>query len=80
METHQDKVTFIADYLCMGGVDKAAQYVNEAAQLLLPSDALVDKAMKQIHDQGAAANNQAGPQPQQMGPGTQRAHWKLKTA
>ena len=31
METHQDKVTFIADYLCMGGVDKAAQYVAEAA-------------------------------------------------
>ena len=73
METHQDKVTFIADYLRMGGVDKAAQYVNEAAQLLLASDALVDKAMKQIHDQAAAANNQAGPQPQQMGPGTQGA-------
>ena len=35
LETHQDKVTFIADYLRMGGVENANQYVTEAAQLLI---------------------------------------------
>ena len=27
MEAHQDKVTFIADYLRMGGINKSEQYV-----------------------------------------------------
>ena len=73
MEAHQDKVTFIADYLRMGGINKSEQYVAEAAQLLTTSDALVDKAMKQIHDRAAAVNTQPTAQPQLMGPGTQGA-------
>ena len=73
LEAHQDKMTFIADFLHMGGVEGANKFVTKAAQLLLATDALVDKATQQIHQAAATVNNQPGLQPQQMGPGTQGA-------
>ena len=73
MEAHQDKMSFIADFLNLGGVEGANKYVTKAAQLLLATDALVDKATQQIHQAAAAVNNQHGPQTQQVGPGTQGA-------
>ena len=39
LETHQAKVTFIVDFLRLGGVDAANQYVAKAAQLLTATDA-----------------------------------------
>ena len=73
LEAHQDKMTFIADFLHIGGINGADKYVTEAAQYLQATDALVEKATRQIHQAAAAINSEPGLQPQQMGPGTQGA-------
>ena len=76
LKAHQDKVTYVADFLRMGQVENAAQYVAEAAQLLTATDTLVDRSMKQIHGQADTADNQAnqfGLQPQQICLGTHGA-------
>ena len=44
VEAHQDKMTFIADFLHIGGINGADKYVTEAAQYLQATDALVEKA------------------------------------
>ena len=49
LEAHQDKMTFIADFLHIGGIAGADKYVNEAATYLQATDALVEKATRQIH-------------------------------
>ena len=63
LEAHQGKMTFIADFLRMGGVENTKNYVTKAVQLLLATDLLVDKAMQQVHDAAAAINHQPGLQP-----------------
>ena len=60
MEAHQDKMTFITDFLHMGGVEGANKYVTEAGQLLLATDTLVDKATQQLHQAAAATNTRPG--------------------
>ena len=58
IEKHQDKVNYIADSLRMGGTATANQYLDEAATVSTATDVLVDRAMKQIHNQAAEADKQ----------------------
>ena len=39
VEAHQDKMTFIADFLHIGGINGGEKYVTEAAQYLQATDA-----------------------------------------